>query len=255
MSIQKLFITDLDGTALGGGFLPYDRFPDHYSDFLDELAADGWDWAINTTWDPEGQWKLIERSKVKSRPSFLIAEFGRQLVKVENGSLVRVQPYTDENNRKIAEFCREKLLPILHRIFLRIPPKQVFYYEHLTSATFREDISPEVLPELREVMDSGEFHLDLGKKSFSMRPAFLSKGLPMPLLNSEFGYAPENIVCAGDEATDIAMMQPEFSRVYLAPANLVPELGRHIEAHGGFIGKREFAWGVIDAFRVWSKSK
>ena len=36
----KLFMTDLDGTALGG-FLPYNRFPDISSDFPDFLAEDG----------------------------------------------------------------------------------------------------------------------------------------------------------------------------------------------------------------------
>ena len=36
----KLFMTDLDGTALGG-FLPYNRFPDISSDFPDFLVEDG----------------------------------------------------------------------------------------------------------------------------------------------------------------------------------------------------------------------
>ena len=31
----KLFVTDLDGTALGGGYEPYAKFPDHFSKFLD----------------------------------------------------------------------------------------------------------------------------------------------------------------------------------------------------------------------------
>ena len=30
----KLFVTDLDDTALGGGYVPYARFPDPFSEFL-----------------------------------------------------------------------------------------------------------------------------------------------------------------------------------------------------------------------------
>ena len=39
---EKLFITDLDGTALGGDFEQYARFPDSFSKFLDKLTDVGW---------------------------------------------------------------------------------------------------------------------------------------------------------------------------------------------------------------------
>jgi len=54
-----LFVTDLDDTALGDGHQPYARFPDPYSEFLDGLAARGCQWAINTTWNVNGQWQLV----------------------------------------------------------------------------------------------------------------------------------------------------------------------------------------------------
>ena len=53
---KRLFVTDLDGTALGG-YEPYDRLPEKFCALLDRLVDDGWEWALNTTWDPEGQWK------------------------------------------------------------------------------------------------------------------------------------------------------------------------------------------------------
>lgn len=250
---EKLFMTDLDRTALGGGFLPYDRFPDHYSDFLDELAADGWDWAINTTWDPEGQWALIQRSKVKSRPRFLIAEFGRQLVEVQNGQPVRINPYTAEMNERIAEYCRKHLLPLLHKLFLRIPPKNVMYYEHLVTIKFRETISMELLPELQEVRNSGIFAMHMEEHVLSLRAVFLSKGMPMPVLIRDFGYKPENIVCAGDEVTDFGMMNPAYSRIFLAPGNASEDVKKHVTDHGGYVGSEKFASGIIDAFRQWQR--
>ena len=236
---KKLFMTDLDGTALGGGFLPYDRFPDHYSDFLDELAADGWDWAINTTWDPEGQWDLIQRSKVKSRPRFLIAEFGRQLVEVQNGKLVRINPYTENMNQRIAEYCRKHLLPLLNQLFQRIPPKSVMYYEHLATIKFRETISMEMFPELQDVQNSGIFAIHMEEHVLALRAAFLSKGMPMPVLIGNFGYKPKNIVCAGDEVMDFGMMNPEYSRIFLAPENAGEDVKKHVKEHGGYVGSQK----------------
>ena len=248
---KKLFITDLDGTALGGS-VPYDRFPDIFSDFLDALAADGWDWAINSSWSPEGQMDLVRRSRVSSRPRFLIAEYGRQLIEVRGDELHRVEPYTSDNDARIAAFCRDSLLPFLARLFRRIPPRQVNYYEHLVSIRFREEIREETIPELKDARESGVFHLQISESSLSLRPEFLSKGLPMPLLSGEFGYWPEAVVCAGDEETDLGMMR--HASGCLAPANASPELRAALAGGKGFLSERKFAWGVIDAFRQWEKS-
>lgn len=251
---EKLFMTDLDGTALGGGFIPYDRLPDHYSDFLDELVLNGWDWAINSTWDPEGQWKLIQRSKVKSRPRFLIAEFGRQLVEVRNNELVRVNPYTEKNDQRISEYCRKYLLPLLNKLCMRIQPRSIMYYEHLVTVKYRHEITRDMLPELADAEASGVFDIYLDKHTLALRAGFLSKGLPMPIIIDEFGYQPESIVCAGDELMDLGMMDPEYSKVYLAPGNAGECLKRHVIAHSGYIGTRNFAAGIIEAFYLWQQN-
>lgn len=251
---KKLFMTDLDGTALGGGYEPYDRFPDHFSDFLDSLVERGWEWAINTTWDPQGQWKLIERSKVRSRPAFLIAEYGRQLVQVRNGNPERVDPYCTDNDVRIAEYCKTALLPLLQKLFSRIQPRQVFYYEHLVSIEFREELVRENCPALVEAARSGLFWIGGKGRQLALRPSFLSKGLPFNILRDQFGYQPENIACAGDEITDLDMMRKENSRIWLAPGNVCAELKEILKANGGFVGERSQTWGVIDAFQQWEKS-
>ena len=251
---KKLFMTDLDGTALGGGFLPYDRLPDHYSDFLDGLAVSGWDWAINTTWDPEGQWKLVLRSKVKSRPRFLIAEFGRQLVEVRNDELIQVNPYTETNDLRIAEYCQKYLLPLLNKLFIREPPRCVMYYEHLVTVKYRHEIGKEMFPELTNAEANSIFDIYLDKHTLSLRAKFLSKGLPMPIIIDRFGYQPEDIVCAGDEPMDLGMMDPHYSKVYLAPSNANKDLKKYVIAHDGYIGTKSFAAGIIDAFYQWQET-
>lgn len=248
---KKLFITDLDGTALGGGYEPYQRFPDHFSDFLDRLSEQGWDWALNTTWEPVGQWELILRSKVRSRPKFLIAEYGRQLLQVCNDKPERVEPYCTNNDQRIEEYCQKSLLPLLHQLFQEYSPLHVFYHQHLVSAEFDRDFPLDTHPLIQAARESGAFWFGGKGKKLAIRPAFLTKGLPLPLLQEQFGYEAANIACAGDETTDMGMMQKGLSQIWLAPSNAAPLLKEHILSNQGAVGDQECAWGIIDAFNKW----
>jgi len=247
-SKKKLFVTDLDNTALGGGYMPYARFPDHFSAFLDELSANGWDWAINTTWDPDGQWDLVRLSALKSRPAFLIGEFSRRIAAVSGNRMVPLESYIAEQDRKVNEFCREKILPVIAEACLKFHPERMNYYGHLTNLVLPESTDMDaVRKHFAESFADPELVCGIGKNSFSLRPAYLGKGLGMDYLIREYGYDPENIVTAGDHTPDIAMM--ERSKISLCPSNACPEVKEFVSAHHGAIGEREYAYGIIDAFR------
>ncbi|MBO5201837.1 MAG: hypothetical protein J6C30_03805, partial [Lentisphaeria bacterium] len=97
---EKLFLFDLDGTALGG-YEPYALFPQHFCEFLDRIHNEGWDWGINSAWDMPGQWDLAGKSPVKSRPSVLIVSFGRGIYDCRSGEPVAVEPYCREMEKRL----------------------------------------------------------------------------------------------------------------------------------------------------------
>ena len=90
----KLFVTDLDGTALGGEYRTYRRLPDPFCVFLDRLVERGCRWTINSGWKTDLQWQLVLNSVVKSRPAFLMGSAGMQLEQVTQLDPVPVQPYS-----------------------------------------------------------------------------------------------------------------------------------------------------------------
>jgi len=108
----KLFVFDLDSTALGGDFEPYSRLPDPFSAFLDKLVARGCQWVINSAWGIEGQWRLVQDSAVQSRPLYLVGGFALQLCELADGTPRKVQPYTAEMEAEIHAIGRAHLRPI-----------------------------------------------------------------------------------------------------------------------------------------------
>jgi len=246
-SNKKLFVTDLDGTALGGGFEPYARFPDHFSAFLDRITKKGWEWAINTTWDPEGQWNLVLDSSVQSRPAFLIGEFGRQLIQIKDNKPIPIQPYCSEMENSLRKFTSEKMGPMLSELLREFPPKRLLNWGHLFDYRFFETEEPQKIESFlhRYLMDP-TFNVRLGNNSFSGRPAFLGKGRALKELIANHGYSPEYIVCAGDEEADLDMMQ--FSKYSLCPANASEEVKSYVNASGGIVSSRLYASGIIEGF-------
>ncbi len=247
-TVKRLLVLDLDGTALGG-FVPYDRLPRHFCIFLDELVAAGWAWALNTTWDPEGQWKMVNDSPVNSRPEFLIGEYGRVLVQVRGSELCRVEPYCREQERKLSDVCARKLTPLLAALCGEFAPSRVYYYGHLLHYILAAGTDMEKFLEFCiSYLQDPELIGQVKNNSLAIRPRFLHKGLPMPWLKHEFGYQPENIVVAGDNVPDMDMMNRELAGHFICPGNAVEEVKKHIKAHNGAVGKSDFAAGVIEAF-------
>jgi len=116
----RLFIFDLDGTALGG-YQPYVRIPDGFSAFLDDLDANGCRWAINTTWDPHGQWELVRQSAVKSRPLFYAGEFGRVLAGDGPDDALPARDYCDANAERLQDVRQRAMMPLFRRVVAKHP--------------------------------------------------------------------------------------------------------------------------------------
>jgi HAD superfamily hydrolase (TIGR01484 family) len=245
----KLFITDLDGTALGGDFEQYARFPDPFSEFLDKLTANGCRWGINTTWDVDGQWDLVKTSSVKSRPDFLMAEFSRRLATTNDDGPVFVQPYTDKMAAKLETFCDQKFSKLIQAICGNFKAERIFYYGHLFQFVVAENDNFDEFKKFTEkFVADNEFVCNFKQRSFSVRPAFLNKGAALQAVINKTQLTPDQIVIAGDEPADIDMMHPELATHYICPANANEEVKAHVRKYNGAIGTLPYGAGVIEAF-------
>lgn len=249
-NMEKLFITDLDGTALGGDYEQYARFPDAFSEFLDSLVAQGCNWGINTTWDVGGQWDLVNISNVKSRPDYLMAEFGLRMASVKSGKPEFIQPYTSNMEDRLEKIQHRKLNPIIHELSGKFDTQRLMFYGHLLSFELAKHENLDKFKEyLKKFLDDEELICKIQDNIFSARPAFMNKAEPF----AEIELAPEEIIIAGDEVTDLAMMQPEVAAHYICPANAAAEVKKHVAKHNGEIGTLPYGAGVIEAFNKLSK--
>lgn len=246
----KLFVTDLDGTALGGGYKPYARFPDHFSEFLDYLHDNGCQWAINTTWDVEGQWDLVELSNVKSKPAFFMAEFGLRLATYTEKGPKMVQPYVNKMEKRLKNVQNNSMYPIVTDICSKFQPEVMHFYGHLFSfnviANEHERFHHYIA---KNYTDSTELNITVKDGKLGVCPKFLHKGMALEEGLKQLSITSEEVVVAGDEIADIAMMQPHLTKFPICAENASDELKQHIKIKGGVIGSGHSSRGIIDAFQ------
>jgi hypothetical protein len=252
--MKKLFITDLDGTALGGGYEPYARFPDFFSEFIDTLAGNGFHWGINTTWDVGGQWDLVKVSSLKSRPDFMMAEFGLRLASPAFDLPEYIQPYTDRMEQRLKEFQYSKFQTLLRELCGNFACARVMYYGHLLCFELAENEDSDAFEAFAEQLSlDTEFISKLSGRQLSARPAFMNKGEPLREILKLKQLIPEQVIVAGDEVTDLGMMALEIAKHYICPANAAKEVKEHVLMHGGVVGSLEFGAGVVQAFKELAK--
>jgi hydroxymethylpyrimidine pyrophosphatase-like HAD family hydrolase len=249
MTFPKLFITDLDGTALGGNFEPYVQFPEPFCQFLDRLSDKGCKWAINTTWDVDGQWDLVMSSPVKSRPTYLMAEFGLRMAEVNGEGYAFIQPYTEDNNRELATFNNEIGYKIISDICSKFRASKMMFYGHLFDFTSIPEDGTALASYVKEHYASmPEIVMNSNKNRFSFRPAFLNKGTAVKKLMQLAGLSSAEVIAAGDETADIGMIQEGSAEFLIGPENSAPKVKQAIVENHGEIGTGHACLGIIDAF-------
>lgn len=246
----KLFVTDLDGTALGGGYKPYARFPDHFSEFLDYLHDNGCQWAINTTWDVSGQWDLVELSSVKSKPVFFMAEFGLRLATYTEKGPKMVQPYVNEMEKQLRDVQDTSMYPLVNDICSKFKPEIMHFYGHLFSfnviAEERDEFNAYIAT---NYPDSSDLNINAGDGRLGVYPKFMHKGMALKEALKLLSINSEEVVIAGDETADIPMMQPHLAQFAVCPNNAPEKVKEHVLKMNGEVGIGHSSHGVIDAFQ------
>ena len=247
-AFPKLFVADLDDTALGGGYQPYARFPDHFSDFLDRLSECGCRWAINTTWDVHGQWQVVQSSKVRSRPSYLIAEYGLRVAHVTSEGPDFIQPYTQEMEARQEEVNQSELLPLIRNVCSRFKPAKMHFYGHVFEFHPRPEDADALAAYIREEYGESKLLRAGAGRALGVVPKFLNKGNGLREVMRIEKLSPMDVVTAGDSMPDTTMMTPELSANPLCPGNARAEIKEFVRSHGGAVGESVCARGIIEAF-------
>jgi hydroxymethylpyrimidine pyrophosphatase-like HAD family hydrolase len=257
MDFPKLFVTDLDGTALGGGFEPYARFPDPFSEFLDKLQSKGCNWAINTTWDPEGQWQLVLASSVKSRPVYLMGELGYRTARALDEKIEMLQPYNDIMKERLTEVNEELIFPFIKDICGKFTPEKIFFYGHLFQFIATQEDKDKLEKYATEKYSNKEgLEFSCKNGSVSCYPDFLKKSAGLAEVTKLMELKPEEIVIAGDQSPDMTMMEPENLAAHaLCPENAADEVKEHVKSIDGAIGDFHSGIGIINAFEKLAKKR
>ena len=230
-SRPRLFVFDFDNTALGG-HEPYDQFPEPFAHFLDELAANGIQWATNTTWSPDAQVDVIRRSGITSQPAFLAGGTGRLLAWLRNGQLI----YDHQYEKMILERDRrfkEKNLPQVRQIFLELSEKKLVEplapdyfspHECIISFTCREGSQEEAWKRVQPLIDSGEYYEGnpVRSRTGTLLPRHMNKGGILRIMQKRLKVKPEQTIVAGDGANDLHMLDPSLTKWMVCPANAEP---------------------------------
>jgi len=245
----KLFVVDLDGTLLGGGHVPYVRIPDKVSAWLDELAEAGCKWAINTTWDPDGQYQLVLASPLKSRPTYFMGELGFRVARCTPAGPEPVKEYCAAQQERIDEWKREHFFPFIRKFLARFIPMRFLFYGHLMEMTLRQEDSADFLKLARDEANPEFLQVGGGGPGFSVMPPFLNKGLGLAEVVRLEGLEPDQVGAAGDSPADMAMMTPNLSRYYVAPGNAHEDVKKHVLANGGAVSEKLCGEGTVEAFR------
>jgi len=246
----KLFILDFDGTALGG-YEPYDRFPDGLSIFLDKLSTEGVLWATCSTWHPEGQNQVFERSKVKSRPVRLAGRTSMNIGLYINDTLCLDAVWDQKMIDKKVEFyngplpeIRAKLESNKHAI------KVEEYFDYIFSIEYNYSDKDKLLAELYclAVISENTYILNVPDgNQIQVFPYYLSKAWAVKEIINQLGISSKYVMIAGDGNNDLPMLNKDFAHMQIVPSNASEEVKKTVTANRGIVSAFNYSDGVLNA--------
>ena len=252
----KLFITDLDGTALGGGHRPYARLPSEFASFLQELKNNGCNWATCTTWEHQAQLGLIQNSSEAPHPDYVVIGSGYAIAKpdADAAKLHMLEPYSAQTAKQVEELLQQKqgFRRWMREAFQTFDCRHSSFNGYWFAMIVAERETAAMVQFTKAIREScPALHVECveAESRFYMHPKLLSKGRAVSELLRITGLNPDQVVVAGDERMDLSMMTADLSAYTICPANAHPDVRQRVAERGGAIGRDAYGKGVIDAFR------
>jgi len=246
----KLFVFDLDGTALGTNHRPYAKFTKKFCKFLDEISENQILWCINTTWDINGQWDLILNSPLKSRPIFLMGEFGKTFAKVGKDGPLMFEEYNKLMEKKVIHYNKKYINKIIRKLVNKFYPKRMYFYGHFFSFMVDKENVYSLHNYVKENFSKiSKIKIYFGEDGIMFVPSFLNKGKILLKAEKILKIVPEEVIVAGDSVIDIPMMSPKLAKYLICPSNSEKEVKEIVEKNNGIVASKPFSEGVIEGFK------
>lgn len=251
-----LFVFDLDGTALGG-YEPYERLPDPFSAFLDDLDAHGVRWGTNTTWHPRLQMQMLARSAARSQPAFLYGRTGLLRACAPGPGTAPVYDAAwEQQAAELEDQWQCDLMPALHDYVDGRAAADAISLHHVADeplmvlAQFHDRGWRRQQRRLNAFLRShGRAYTqpDSARRAAVILPMRMSKGAALTTARADLGVAARRTLVAGDGENDLTMLKRRCARFQVCPANAHAAVRRRVRANRGAIGTADFADGVIQA--------
>jgi hydroxymethylpyrimidine pyrophosphatase-like HAD family hydrolase len=250
----KLFIFDLDGTALGG-HKPYEQFPPEFAGLLDKLADISIKWATATTWKVDKQLELIRSSGVKSDPVLLTGCTGRSAFAISGNKMFPVTDYMDKVSeldsnfvKKYGKIVQDKIAQLQTENCVEKISYNRFGH-HVISFKAANGKTQKLRQILQPLIDTGAYYPSVPDKfdSNSLLPEHMNKGRAVKLIQKVAGITPEETLIAGDETNDFHMFDPRLAKYMACPHNAHTGIKKIVMENNGIIASKNYSYGIIEA--------
>jgi HAD superfamily hydrolase (TIGR01484 family) len=250
----KLFVFDLDGTALGG-HEPYEQFPLEFARLLDKLSEQGIRWATATTWKVDKQLELIRSSGVKSDPVLLTGCTGRSAFTVVGNKMFPVSAYMEEISEldfNLVKKYGKTIQSIITTLKTGNCVEKISYNRfghHVISFNAAKGKSQKLRQILQPLIDTGAYYLSTPGKfdDNSLLPEHMNKGRAVRLIQKIAGISPEETLIAGDETNDFHMFDPRLAKYMVCPHNAHAGIKKIVMGNNGIIASKNYSYGIIEA--------
>ena len=249
----KLISTDFDGTLFAEFENP--PIPEHLQQLIGDLQARGVKWVINTGRDMSGLMEALARSQVSIKPDYLV------LVEREIHAHQDSQ-YVGWHDWNLA--CHRDHEALFVRVRADLPRLVSWVSSRYNATVYEDAYSPFCLlagnngeaDAIHEYME--EYCLEVPNLKVVRNDVYArfchaayNKGSALAEICRRMEILPEHTLAAGDHLNDLPMLQTEFARFLVAPANAVEEVKVAVRSQNGFVSNLTRGHGVAQGIQFF----
>ena len=247
----KLLSTDFDGTL----FAEFEQPPiaPELVALIAELQASGVKWVINTGRDMASLMESLARARVTIQPDYLVL-VEREIYEHNGVRYAPVQPWNS--------VCARDHEQLFAGIRSAVPQLTEWVNQRFKAMVYADPWSPFCLiagnngeaDEIHQYLNDFAAaipNLTVVRNDVYARfsHAAYNKGTALAELTRKLGLTAAQVLAAGDHLNDLPMLQAEFARALVCPANAVAPVLESVARQGGFTAALPGGLGVAEGIR------